>query len=226
MNETTKAIAKRLLTIASLILALACCMLIYTHPATAYALQEPEYTPGENYYIDSPEAFESQDVGHDRADEISASTQYYVTSAFYLNWISPDQVIHEGEDAYIGCEATGLEDIRYEWRLSKDGGATWEAEALIGNEHTVSDLAVNEPETEPYLYRCTITNGDGTSTLTADVRITVLEAPTGSGVGKTISQTGDERIGIAALVGAAACASLALILATMRPKPQGEEEAA
>ncbi len=102
-------------------LGLAGCLGAMGAPGAALALETPEYVPGEDYRIDEPEAFRDQDVEHERADEMAASTQYWVTSAFYLHWISPDQVIHEGEEAYIGCEAVGLEDVTYEWRVSCDG---------------------------------------------------------------------------------------------------------
>lgn len=191
-------------------------------PLHAYGLETDPYTPGENYYIDDEEAFRNQDIDHEETAESAASTQYYLTSAFYLTWISPDMTVYEGEEAFIGCEATGLEDLRYEWQLSTDGGKTFEDTGLVGNAHTLTDLAPSPSKDEPYLYRCTITNGDRTSTLTADVSITVLKA-TG---GKRISQTGDETIGIVAFAGAAACASLALLLAMMRPREiEGEDNA-
>ena len=138
----------------------------------------------------------------------------------------------------------GLEDVTYEWRVSRDGGVTFEEDALVGNEHVLSGLVSNDPETEPYLFRCTITNGDGTATLTADVRVVVLEVPVlagddggkpacglegNSGVsrGKSIPQLGDEELmSMIALAGAGALGSLALMLALMRPKKQEEEEAA
>ena len=184
------------------------------HPMYAYGLETEPYTPGENYYIDDEEAFRNQDIDHAETAESAASTQYYLTSAFYLTWISPDMTIYEGEEAFIGCEATGLEDLRYEWKVSVDGGKTFEDTGLVGNAHTLTDLKPSPSKDEPYLYRCTITNGDRTSTLTADVSITVLK----SFGGKGISQTGDETIGIAALAGAGVCASLALLLAMMRPR--------
>jgi len=92
------------------------------------------------------------------------STQYWVTSAFYLHWISPDQVVYEGEKVYIGCEAVGLD--------------------------------ANGPETEPYLFRCTVTNVD------------------------------EQVAGRVALAGAGVFASLTLTLTMMRPKKYQEAEAA
>ena len=219
MTTTTKITLMRQLMLAIATLGLATCLGALSAPSTALALDTPEYTPGENYYIDTPEAFAEQDVDHERADEMSASTQYWITSPFYLHWISPDVVVYEGDEFFIGCEAVGLEDIRYEWRLSRDGGKLFEDTGLIGNEHTLTAQAPNDPLTEPYLYRCIITNGDGTATLTADISVVVLEAPdSGASGGKSISQTGDETIGIAALAGAGVCASLALLLAMMRPR--------
>lgn len=225
MTTITSTSTKRLLALAAAAVSLACCLAIALPAGLAHALDEPEYTPGENYYIDTPEAYENQDVEHERANEMSSSTQYYVSSPFYLHWISPDQVIYEGEDVFIGCEATGLEDLHYEWHLSKDGGATFDEEGLEGNIHTVSGLVPNDPATEPYLFRCTVTNGDGTSTLTADVRVVVLEAQAGSGSGKASLQTGDEVAAAAAIAGAVVCAALALLLVAVRNKKEesGEE---
>ena len=213
---TTKNMTMRHLMLAIATLGLAGCLGALSAPGTALALGTPEYTPGEDYYIDTPEAFTEQDVDYERADEMSASTQYWVTSPFYLHWISPDVVVYEGEEFYIGCEAVGMEDITYEWRLSRDGGKLFEDTGLMGNEHTIVAQTPNDPATQPYLYQCTITNGDGTATLTADISVVVLEAPTSGG--KSISQTGDEMVGLAAFVGAAVCASLALMLAAMCPK--------
>lgn len=224
MMTTTKTEKVRRFALAIAALGLAGCLAVVQPADKALALDEPEYTPGENYYIDTPEAFAEQDIEHERADEMSASTQYYVTSPFYLHWISPDVVVYEGEDFFIGCEAVGLEDVTYEWRLSRDGGELFEDTGFMGNEHTITAQAPNDPATEPYLYRCIITNGDGTATLTADISVVVLEAPASSGKG--ISQTGDETIGIASFIGAAACASLALLLAAMRPRKCEEEEVA
>ena len=178
-------------------------------PATAFGLETPPYTPGEDYRIDEEEAFRDQGIEHEEAAEGSASTQYYLTSPFYLEWISPDVTIYEGQEAYIGCKATGLEDLRYEWRVSSDGGATFKDAGLIGNEHVLAGLTANDPETQPYLYRCTITNGDGTSTLEADVQVTVLEPSLAS----RMAQTGDRTIGVLALAGAAGCAAIALAVA-------------
>lgn len=220
---TKKTMTMRHLVLAIATLGLAGCLGALSAPGTALALDTPEYTPGEDYYIDTPEAFTEQDVDHERADEMSASTQYWVTSPFYLHWISPDVVVYEGEEFYIGCEAVGLEDITYEWRLSKDGGELFEDTGLMGNEHTIVAQAPNVPATQPYLYRCIITNGDGTATLTADISVVVLEAPASGG--KSISQTGDEMMGLAAFVGAAVCASFALMLAAIRPKKEESEEA-
>ena len=172
---------------------------------------------------------------------MSASTQYWVTSAFYPRWISPDQIVYEGEEAYVGCEAVGLEDVSYEWEVSRDGGRTFADDTLLGNEHVITGLEANDPETEPYLFRCTVTNGDGTATLTADVRIVVLDvedpAPAsedggdpvhdGKSGGKRIPQLGDEDMAsLAAIAGAGVFASLALMLALMRPKKREEEEVA
>ena len=47
------------------------------------------------------------------------------------------QIIYEGEEAYVGCEAVGLEDVICEWRVSRDGGKTFEDDALVGDEHVV-----------------------------------------------------------------------------------------
>lgn len=189
-------------------------------PMSAYGLEAEPYTPGENYYIDDEEAFRNQDIDHAETTESAASTQYYLTSAFYLTWISPDMTIYEDEEAFIGCEATGLEDLHYEWKVSTDGGKTFEDTGLVGNAHTLTDLKPSPSKSEPYLYRCTITNGDRTSTLTADVNITVLK----SFGGKGMSQTGDETIGFAAFAGAGVCASMALLLAMMRPRRNESEE--
>ena len=226
----------RRLALAVAILGLACCLGALGAPGAAIALETPEYVPGEDYYIDDPEAFRDQDVEHERADEMAASTQYWVTSTFYLHWISPDQVIYEGEEAYIGCEAVGLEDVTYEWRVSCDGGETFEKDALTGNEHVISGLQADGHESATYLFRCTVTNGDGTATLTADVRIVVLDVPDepapkgeggGESGGKRIPQLGDEELaGFAAMAGAALFASLALMLALVRPKKREEEEVA
>ncbi len=94
-----------------------------------------------------------------------------------------------------------------------------------------------------YLFRCTVTNGDGTATLTADVRIVVLDVPepasdddgtpaydpdakSGKSGGKSIPQLGDEQMaGLLAMAGAGVLGSLALLLALMRPKKREEEAA-
>lgn len=176
MTATTSITTKRQLVLAIAAVGLVCCLMAILSAGTACALDEPEYTPGEDYYIDTPEAYEEQDIEHNRAQEMESSTQYYISSPFYLNWITPDQVIYEGDDARIGCEATGLNDLHYVWELSRDGGFSFEETGLEGNSHTVSGLTVNDPATQPYLYRCTITNGDCISTLTATVTVTVLPA--------------------------------------------------
>lgn len=224
MITVRKTTVMRHLTLAIATLGLASCLGALSAPGTALALDTPEYTPGENYYIDTPEAFAEQDVGHELADEMSASTQYWVTSAFYLEWISPDMTIYEDEGAFIGCGATGLGDLRYEWQVSTDGGKTFADTGLVGNAHTLTGLEPSPSKDEPYLYRCTITNGDGTATLTADVEITVLKRV---GIARAIPQTGDGLIGTAALIGALGCAALALLLAMMRPRKaeEGEETA-
>ncbi len=242
MTTTTKTTVMRRFALAIATLGLSCCLGALGAPGAALALETPEYTPGESYYIDEPEAFRDQDVEHERADQMSASTQYWVTSAFYLHWISPDQIIYEGEEAYIGCEAVGLEDVSYEWKVSRDGGKTFADDTLLGNEHVIDGLEANDPETEPYLFRCTVTNGDGTATLTADVHIVVLDVAdpasedggspaydpdgkSGKSGGKRIPQLGDEQLaGLAAVAGAGLFASLALLLALMRPKKREEEE--
>ena len=111
----------------------------------------------------------------------------------------------------------------------------------------MSGLEANDPETEPYLFRCTVTNGDGTATLTADVRVVVLDVPdpapasedgtpaydpdakqgkSAKSGGKSIPQLGDEQMmGLIAVAGAGIFASLALMLALMRPKKQEEDAA-
>lgn len=220
------------LALAVIALALAGCLGALFAPGAALALETPEYVPGEDYYIDDPEAFRDQDVEHERADEMSASTQYWVTSAFYLHWISPDQVIHEGEEAYVGCEAVGLEDVSYEWKVSRDGGETFEEDSLVGNEHVISGLQADGSEAANYLFRCTVTNGDGTATLSADVHVVVLDVPDepapaggkGGPGGKAIPQLGDEELArFAAIAGAAMLVSLALILAIVRLRKREEE---
>ena len=235
MTNVTKASVISRLALATAALGFAVCLGALGAPGAALALDTPEYVPGEDYYIDDPEAFRDQDVEHDRADEMCASTQYWVTSAFYLHWISPDQVIHEGEEAYVGCEAVGLEDVSYEWKVSRDGGETFEEDSLVGNEHVISGLQANGPETATYLFRCTVTNGDGTATLTADVRVVVLDVPDepapGSGKGgsggKGIPQLGDEDLArFDTIAGAAMFVSLALVLAILRLRKREEEEAA
>ena len=234
MTTATKTSVTSRLALAIATLGLAVCLGVLGAPGAALALDTPEYVPGEDYYIDDPEAFRDQDVEHERAAEMSASTQYWVTSAFYLHWISPDQVIHEGEEAYIGCEAVGLEDVSYEWKVSRDGGETFEDDSLVGNEHVISGLQADGSEAANYLFRCTVTNGDGTATLSADVHVVVLDvsdepAPAGGkgGPGKAIPQLGDEELArFAAIAGATMLASLALVLAIVRLGKREEEEAA
>ncbi len=103
--------------------------------------------------------------------------------------------------------------MTYEWRVSRDGGGTFEDDALVGNEHVIGGLQADGAESANYLFRCTVTNGDGTATLTADVRIVVLDVPdpasddggepvakSGKSTGKRIPQLGDEgAIGMTAL---------------------------
>ncbi len=148
-------------------------------------------------------------------------------------------MIHEGEEAYVGCEAVDLEDVTYEWRVSCDGGETFEDDVLEGNEYVIGGLQADGTESANYLFRCTVTNGDGTATLTADVRVVVLDVPdpateddgtpaakSGKSGGKSIPQLGDEDLmGMMAIAGAALCGSLALMLALMRPKREEEEPA-
>ena len=166
------------------------CLVLFAPTGNAFALDLPDYTPGEDYRIDEERAFREQDIEHEGTIENESSTNYYLTSSFYLNWISPDMIIYEGEDAYIGCGAIGLDDIHYEWFLSKDGGNSFVPTGLVGNEHTVQGLTVNEPATQPYLYRCIITNGDQTSTLKADVKIIVLAGEHEDTGASGVSQTG------------------------------------
>ena len=99
------------------------------------------------------------------------------------------------------------------------------------------------PRLKPYLFRCTVTNGDGTATLTADVHVVVLDVPepagddggapaydadakqgkSGKSCSRSIPQLGDEQmIGLMGIAGAGVFASLALLLALMRPKKQEE----
>ncbi len=111
---------------------------------------------------------------------------------------------------------------------------------LTGNEHVIGGLQADGAESANYLFRCTVTNGDGTATLTADVRVVVLGVPeladegdgapaakSGKSGGKFIPQLGDEDLmGMMAIAGATLCGSLALLLALMRPKKREEEETA
>ena len=170
----------------------------------AYALDEPAYSPGEDYFIDEPDAFLDQDPGYSGATESEGSTTYWMTCPFYLEWVSNDVVIYEGETAYIGCRATGLDDLAYEWYLSADGGQWFEKTDLVGSEHTLSGLKVNDPQDTPYIYKCLITNGDGLSTLVATVNVTVL-----SGGGTHFPQTGDAMLYIAGALAALALIALA-----------------
>ena len=63
----------RLLTGALAAAALTCaCLLAF--PPNAGALEADPYVPGEDYYIDDPEAFRDQDIDHEEAVESSAST--------------------------------------------------------------------------------------------------------------------------------------------------------
>ena len=197
-------------------------------PLNAGALETDPYVLGEDYYIDDPEAFRDQDIDHEEAVESSASTGYYLTSPFYVEWVSPDETIRVGEQAFVGCSAVGFGELAYEWYVSENGGESFRETGLLGPAHTLEGL---EPtgEGEPYLYRCLITNGDGASKLTADVQVTVLGA-SGSdpGIvdepkGKGIPQLGDERmIGLMALAGAGVFAGLALMLALMCTRERDE----
>lgn len=190
---TTATTAKRSLVLATVLLGLACALTAILPDGVALALEEPAYTPGENYYIDEEEAFLNQDVDHGGAVENQAATSYYLTSPFYLNWISPDTTVYEGEVAYIGCGATGLQDIRYEWLVSRDGGETFDPAGLNGPEHTVYGLQADAPE-ERYLFRCVVTNGDRTSQLEADVQVTVIDVP--EPAGGLLGELGDQTMAL------------------------------
>ena len=187
-------------------------------PSVAWGLQTDPYTPGENYFIDDEGAFRDQDIDHEGAVESESSTSYYLTSPFYLNWISPDSTIYEGEAAYIGCGATGLETLDYEWLVSMDGGETFDPAGLNGPEHMVYGLQANDPE-ELYLFRCVITNGDRTSQLEADVWVTVIDVP--EPAGGLLGELGDQTMTVAcAWLGAAfaACAVAIPLLLARRGK--------
>lgn len=190
----TAIVPKRGIALATVLLGFACCFAVLAPADQALALDEPPYTPGENYYIDEEEAFRDQDVDHDAAAENEAATSYYLTSPFYVNWISPDVTVKEGEQAYIGCGAVGLEEIRYEWFMSADGGETFEPTGLVGNEHCLTGLVALEGDA-PYLYRCVVTNGDQTSKLEADVWVTVLDVP--APAGDVLGELGDRTMTIA-----------------------------
>lgn len=216
-GKTMRALTGALLAIA---FAAVCALAL---PSAAHGLETAPYTPGEDYYIDDEEAFREQDIEHEGAVESEASTSYFLTSAFYLNWISPDSTIYEGETAYIGCGATGLETLDYEWLLSKDGGETFEPAGLNGPEHTVVGLQANDPEEQPYLFRCIITNGDRTSQLEADVWVTVIDVP--DPAGGTLGRLGDQTMTLAcACMGLAfAACAVAIPLLMRRFGREGEE---
>ena len=222
---TTATTAKRSLVLATILLGLACALTAILPAGIALALEEPAYTPGEDYYIDEEEAFLNQDVDHGGAVENRAATSYYLTSPFYLNWISPDTTIYEGEAAYIGCGATGLETLDYEWFVSMDGGDTFDPAGLNGPEHTVYGLQANDPE-ELYLFRCIVTNGDGTSQLEADVWVTVIDVP--APAGGMLGELGDTTMTLAcACLGAAfaACAvAIPLLIVRRGRKDEGSGE--
>lgn len=189
MSKTLSGAKQLLLFLAAGILALL--MLLSVSPASkAYALDEPAYTPGEDYYIDDQNGFLDQNPGYGEANDAQGSTSYLLTCPFYLKWTSPSMTIHEGDDAYIACEAVGLDDLTYEWYLVEDGGKTLRWVDLVGPEHTISGLRANAPDAAVYPYRCVITNGDGMSTLTTDVEITVL--PNSKIIpAETLGKTGD-----------------------------------
>ena len=83
-----------------------------------------------------------------------ASTQYWVTSAFYLHWISPDQIIYEGEEAYVGCEAVGLEGVAYEWQVSRDGGEAFEDDAKSDKSGGKSIPQLGDEQMMGFMCRC------------------------------------------------------------------------
>ena len=184
----------------------------------AYALDEPAYSPGENYFIDEPDAFLDQDPGYSGATESEGSTTYWMTCPFYLEWVSDDVVIYEGETAYIGCRATGLDDLAYEWYLSTDGGQWFEKTDLVGSEHTLSGLKVNDPQDTPYIYKCLITNGDGLSTLVATVNVTVLSAG-----GTYCPQTGDAMFYITGALAVLALIALACMYLSWMKEERAEK---
>lgn len=222
---TTATTTKQRMIFAIILLGLTCFLTLLLPAGRALALETAPYTPGENYYIDDEEAFRSQDIEHDEATENAASTSYYLTSSFYLNWISPDITVSEGEEAYIGCGAVGLEDIRYEWFVSADGGESFEPTGLVGNEHYLNDLVANEGE-RPYLYRCVVTNGDQTSQLEADVWVTVLDVPDPEprGGGSQLGKLGDETMYLAHIcLGAAFLVCAVAIPLLMRRAGKNQE---